>query len=236
MRWCNTDLSLTIGIHKLICKPWAELIVLDWRSGCTSSGSSPRTASRSICSIVLPRCSVWMSWLISRVGSSSRKVRVIVCADGHVAKGINTRLKDMLVWLNVKDGPKRISDERVSSSSESDASEHAGEMRSRAHLHAVLAGDYTAIPCPKEKAWTHIPSPVGNSFSCDLDLRWSAWGRGWKRLCLLETSSLIQVWGIGRKSQAFGTAVIRARWVGACQRWYDEHQAARRLSNRENIN
>jgi len=69
--------------------------------------------------------------------------------DGQVAKGINTRLKDMLAWLNVKGGPKRISDERASSGSESDTSEHAGEMR-RARLRAVLAGDYAAIPRPKE--------------------------------------------------------------------------------------
>ncbi len=55
----------------------------------------------------------------------------------------------MLAWLNVKGGPKRISDERASSGSESDISEHAGEMR-RARLRAVLAGDYAAIPRPKE--------------------------------------------------------------------------------------
>ena len=71
--------------------------------------------------------------------------------DGQVVKGINTRLKDMLAWLNVKGGPKRISDKRASSGSESDTSEHPGEMR-RARLRAVLAGDYVAIPRPKEKA------------------------------------------------------------------------------------
>ena len=70
--------------------------------------------------------------------------------DGQVAKGVDTRLKDMLAWLNVKGGPKRTSDERASSGSESDISEHAGEMR-RARLRAVLAGNYAAIPRPKEK-------------------------------------------------------------------------------------
>ena len=57
----------------------------------------------------------------------------------------------MLAWFSVKGGPKRISDERASSGSEIDTSEHAGEMR-RARLRAVLVGDYAAIPRPKEKA------------------------------------------------------------------------------------
>jgi hypothetical protein len=80
-----------------------------------------------------------------RIGATLRGV------DGQVAKGVNTRLKDMLAWLNVKGGPKRISDERASSGSESDTSDHAGEMR-RARLRAILTGDYAAIPLPKEKA------------------------------------------------------------------------------------
>ena len=67
--------------------------------------------------------------------------------DGQVVKGVNTRLKDMLSWLNVKSGPRRISDVRVSSGY---TSEYTGEMR-RARLRAVLAGDYAAIPCPKKK-------------------------------------------------------------------------------------
>jgi hypothetical protein len=85
-------------------------------------------------------------------GTVGEQIRTTLCGvDGQVVKGINTRLKDMLAWLNVKGGPKRISDERASSGSKSDTSEHAGEMR-RAHFCAVLAGDYAAIPRPKEKA------------------------------------------------------------------------------------
>jgi hypothetical protein len=71
--------------------------------------------------------------------------------DGQVAKGVNTRLKDMLAWLNVKGGPKRISDERASSGSDSDTSEHVEELR-RARFRVMLAGHPAAIPRPKEKA------------------------------------------------------------------------------------
>jgi hypothetical protein len=71
--------------------------------------------------------------------------------DGQVAKGVNTRLKDMLAWLNVKGGPKRISDERASSGSNSDTSAHVEELH-RARFCAMLAGHPTAIPRPKEKA------------------------------------------------------------------------------------
>ena len=38
-----------LGTLRPICKPWIERIVLDRRSKCTSSASSPRIVSRSAC-------------------------------------------------------------------------------------------------------------------------------------------------------------------------------------------
>jgi len=85
-------------------------------------------------------------------GVAGERVAIALCRvddQCHVVKSVNTRLIDILDWLQ-KD-PSRISDERASSGSESDASEHAEETRS-ARLCAVRAGDYTPIPRPKEKA------------------------------------------------------------------------------------
>jgi hypothetical protein len=81
MRYPDTDYCYPVWIPKPICKPWTALIVLGRRSKCTSSTSSRKTALRSACSTALPRNCGWISWLSSRVGSSSQKVHRSLCPD-----------------------------------------------------------------------------------------------------------------------------------------------------------
>ena len=60
-------------------------MVSDRRNDCMSSGSSPRIASRSVCSNARRRNSVWTSWSSSKDSNSSRKVGMIVYVGVGIA-------------------------------------------------------------------------------------------------------------------------------------------------------
>jgi len=85
------------------------------------------------------------NWALPGAAGEMEGVRAWRRFDTHVINGVNTRLIDTLAWVKEID-VKRISDERASSGSDSDASDAKGDLRAR--MRKFWAGDGADLPIP----------------------------------------------------------------------------------------